>query len=465
MRWPAWGGNARTPETGGAGTAVAEAGRPVVVTVHGTNDALPDATGSQWWQIGSPFAEALRLELANRGFADAEVVPHQWTGSNSDADRLAAASALAKTLTGLAKTGRPLAVLGHSHGGNIVMEALAHGTARRRLQSVVSFGTPFFTRRLKVVPWLIAVFQIILGLVVTPIMVGYIIAILGAKTGMKVEGVLFFGLLAVVGLASLRAGIRKVWHRRLATRNLAASFDAARWLVLHSPRDEAMRVLETAAALQPRYVTVESARRSLTAFAALAGVAGTLLLFGWHWRYFLDPIITKLQAGQYDFGTAVDFTFILLFPIVFAAIAGIIRLIAWLGGARAYAYTLNLLIHGGVVGAAYGGDAAFNLVKVTRTPPYAPSALEARIDALNLGGIDDSAIFQAAHQLYDSVVAADTVEGGIGDPDVMWKRLSDALYHNAYMRDAGVIAGVAEHLARGWRGALSGAGAPPSATS
>ena len=32
----------------------------------------------------------------------------------------------------------------------------------------------------------------------------------------------------------------------------------------------------------------------------------------------------------------------------------------------------------------------------------------------------------------------------------MWKRLSDALYHNAYMRDRGVIAGVAEHLAIGW---------------
>ena len=33
------------------------------------------------------------------------------------------------------------------------------------------------------------------------------------------------------------------------------------------------------------------------------------------------------------------------------------------------------------------------------------------------------------------------------------------LYH-----DGGVIAGVAEHLARGWRGTFSGAGAPPSAT-
>jgi hypothetical protein len=42
----------------------------------------------------------------------------------------------------------------------------------------------------------------------------------------------------------------------------------------------------------------------------------------------------------------------------------------------------------------------------------------------------------------------DEGEAGIGDPDVMWKRLSDALYHNAYMRDARIAATVAEHLAQ-----------------
>jgi MFS family permease len=351
----------------------------------------------------------------------------------------------------LARSGRPVAILGHSHGGNIVMESLARGTAAGRIAGVVSFGTPFFTRRLKTVPWLIALFQVLLGLVITPIMIGYIVAILGAETGLKVEGILLFGLLALAGLASLRAGIRKLLHRHLAERALQRTFDSARWLVLHSPRDEAMRFLEVAGALQPRYVTVSSADRSLTAFAALAGVAGTILLFGWNWFYFLEPIITKVGAGNYGFGTAVDFTFLLLFPVVFAAIYGLVRLIARLGGAWAYARVVNLLIHGGVVGAAYGGDSAFHLTRVTRVPPYVPGARETRIDALDLGGIDDSAVFVAAQQLYDSVLAKDMVEGGIGDPDVMWKRLSDALYHNAYMRDRGVIAGVAEHLIEGWQ--------------
>jgi hypothetical protein len=44
-------------------------------------------------------------------------------------------------------------------------------------------------------------------------------------------------------------------------------------------------------------------------------------------------------------------------------------------------------------------------------------------------------------------VATDGTEGGLADPDTMWKHLSDALYHNAYMRDERVISTVCTHLA------------------
>jgi hypothetical protein len=424
-------------------------GPPAIVTVHGTNDAHPADAGDLWWQRGSPFTQTLAAELAARGIPAAEIVPHHWSGANSDADRLAAARNLADRLTSLSASGRLFAVLAHSHGGNIIMEALGLGGAGPA--SVVSFGTPFFTRKLKMVPWLIALFQVALGVIITPIMLGYIVAVLNSDTNKKIEGVILFGGLALIALASLRAGVRKLLHRYRAERALVRAFDNRRWLVLHSPRDEAMRLLEAAAELQPRYVTVASAERSLTAFASLAGVVGTLGLFGWHAEYFLEPVITKVKAGEYGFATAVDLTFILLFPVVFGAIYALIRIVSKIGGAWLYARTINLLIHGGVVGAAYGGDGAFHLTKVSRLPPYAPGAREARIDALNLGGIDDSAVFLAAQKLYDGVVASSSGEGGIGDPDIMWKRLSDALYHNAYMRDRGVIAGVAEFLVHGWR--------------
>ena len=76
-----------------------------------------------------------------------------------------------------------------------------------------------------------------------------------------------------------------------------------------------------------------------------------------------------------------------------------------------------------------------------------PGVTETRIDALNLGGVDDQAIFESAQDIYEKVLAEEATEGGFGDPDKMWKILSDALYHNAYMRDEGVTRSVAEFLA------------------
>ncbi|OYW56364.1 MAG: hypothetical protein B7Z29_04375 [Hyphomicrobium sp. 12-62-95] len=76
------------------------------------------------------------------------------------------------------------------------------------------------------------------------------------------------------------------------------------------------------------------------------------------------------------------------------------------------------------------------------------------IDAPNLGGIDERAIFDAAYTHYDGTVAMHEAQEGTGDPDTMWKRLSDALDPNAYVRDQRVAATVAEHwLAGGARAA------------
>src|SRR5690606_11157189 len=123
------------------------------------------------------------------------------------------------------------------------------------------------------------------------------------------------------------------------------------------------------------------------------------------------------------------FTFLLLVPVIYGAVFFAIWAIARVGGAWAYARMLTNAIHGGVIGAAFGGDGLYRLVGVTRLPPYLIQAREERIDATDLGGIDDAALFVAAQSLYNSVVANDGPEGGIAHPDVMWKRLSDALYH------------------------------------
>ncbi|MBN9518351.1 hypothetical protein J0H58_07515, partial [bacterium] len=201
-----------------------------------------------------------------------------------------------------------------------------------------------------------------------------------------------------------------------------------------------------AAVLSPHYVKTEAAVRALTAFAALAGVVVTTAVFLLYGGYFLRPIIDKISAGEFGLGTAADFTFLLLVPVVYGAVFLLIAGLARAGGGWLYAQVLSSAIHGGVLGAAFGDDGRFKLTGIRRLPPYLSEAKEQRIDALSFGGVDDAAVFVAAQKLYDSIVAAEGPEGGITDADTMWKRLSDALYHNAYMRDDGVIAVVAEHL-------------------
>jgi hypothetical protein len=423
---------------------------PVIVTVHGTNDHHADDEGDRWWQRGSAFCERLTAELAGRGMPGAQILPLRWSGMNSDYDRLAASVKLTRLLRQLDKSGRRHAVIAHSHGGNVVAEALARTPRARQRGSIVTFGTPFFSRRLKAVPRLIAMFQMVMGVVIAPIMVWYLVTTLMSDTSKKIESVVLFGGLCAMALWNLMRGARKLFYRRLATRAFARGLDPLQWLVVYSPRDEAMRLLESAALISPQYVTVPSAMRSLTAFAKLASVASTGLVFTLTGRYFLEPIVTKVRAGQFGLATAADLTFLLLVPLVYGAIFGLIWLVARLGGAWLWARTLTAAIHGGVIGAAYGGDGPYVLTGVTRTPPYGVSPREARLEAANLGGIDDEAIFVAAHKLYSAVVAHDTPEGGFADPDAMWKHLSDALYHNAYMRDEVVIAGVADHLTEGW---------------
>ena len=420
---------------------------PVIVTVHGTNDADLNDDGARWWQNRSAFSNRLLERLVARGIPQAEILPVHWSGKNSDYDRLRGAETLARVLRRLDSEGRPHAVVAHSHGGNVTVEGLARTRPSPRRGGIISFGTPFFIRKLKSVPLAIALFQTVLGVVIPPVMLWYLIWALSSDTNKKIEAVVLFGGLLAFGLWSLLKGVQRLAHRPLATRLLGRSLAPSQWLVVHSPRDEAMQLLETAAQISPNYVTTGQAMRALTAFAKLAGVVVTVGFFAVFGGYFLSPLVTKIQAGEFGLGTAADLTFLLIVPVIYGAVFLAIWAIARAGGAYLYAKLLTSAIHGGLIGAAYGGDDQFQLTGVTRLPPYLVKAREERIEAVNLGGIDDAALFAAAQSLYNSVAMNDGADGGIADPDTMWKRLSDALYHNAYMRDEQVIDTVADHIA------------------
>ena len=133
-----------------------------------------------------------------------------------------------------------------------------------------------------------------------------------------------------------------------------------------------------------------------------------------------------------------------MIPVVFALIYGAIRLFSWIIGARLLSSLLNVSIYGGIVGAAYGGDDVYALTGVARTPPYLTGVREQRVAAATLGGIDDNAIIEAAREFYSEIVAEEVAEMTFADPDLLMKRMTDALYHNAYMRDGDIVEAVAD---------------------
>jgi hypothetical protein len=425
---------------------------PIIITVHGTFAADPHDDGEQWWQRGSAFMSALAERLADKGIPHIDVQPFHWSGLNSDQARLRAATALAGKLSTAKRQDRPVAVLAHSHGGNVLMEALVQRRTRRPLAAVLTLGTPFFKRRLKPLPTLIALFKVLLGIAVAPAMLMYAwMALPTALDGSRVELIvlplLVLGLVAWAFYSGARALVRQRWARHRAQ----MAIDPARWLVIQSPRDEAMRLLESAVAVKPVFVSRASAHGQWVRFGTVAGVFGTLAFLIVTGSYFLAPIIEKL--GKRDFGPGIiaDFTFLLVIPVVFALIHVAIRLFSWIVGARLLSSMLNVSIHGGIVGAAYGGDDVYALTGVARTPPYLTGVREQRVSAATLGGIDDNAIIEAAREFYSEVVAEDVAEMTFADPDLLMKRMTDALYHNAYMRDGDIVQAVADHLAENFR--------------
>lgn len=440
------------PAKAPADIAAAMEQHPLVITVHGTFAADPSDDGEQWWQRGSAFTTALAERLADKGVPGIDVRPFHWSGLNSDQARLRAAAALAGTLATAKKADRPVAVIAHSHGGNVLMEALVQRRTRRPLAAVLTLGTPFFRRRLKPLPTLIALFKVVLGLAVAPAMLMYAwMAFPTALDGSRIELIVLPLLILAFVVWAFLSGTRALVRQRRASQRAQMAVAPDRWLVIQSPRDEAMRLLESAVAVKPVFVSRASAHGQWVRFGTVAGVFGTLAFLFATGSYFLAPIIEKM--GKRDFGPGIiaDFTFLLVIPVVFALIYVAVRLFSWIIGARLLSSMLNVSIHGGIVGAAYGGDDVYALTGVARTPPYLTGVREQRVAAVNLGGIDDNAIIDAAREFYSEIVAEEVGEMTFADPDLLMKRMTDALYHNAYMRDGDIVEAVADHLTQNFR--------------
>src|SRR5262249_24120196 len=141
------------------GCQMEEAAKETVIIVHGTY-AAPKPGASRWYQpiedvpATEGFITKLNDALQKRGSA-ARCWAHcsqgdqgfYWTGENKWIDRTRAASELGNYVRKLRNEGWCCHIVAHSHGGNVVLEALPQITtalpSSARLGKIVTLGTPF----------------------------------------------------------------------------------------------------------------------------------------------------------------------------------------------------------------------------------------------------------------------------------------------------------------------------------
>ncbi len=123
----------------------------IAIMVHGTYASAADDCGERWWQSGSPFARKIQSLLPNCIRVAGEHEVFHWSGANSERARSKAAAKLLKRLQSLEAEGRDYHLVGHSHGGSVIWNAMKMSVLiRRPLQGLCSWttiGTPFMQHR------------------------------------------------------------------------------------------------------------------------------------------------------------------------------------------------------------------------------------------------------------------------------------------------------------------------------
>jgi len=136
-----------------------EPAKETVIIVHGTW-AAPEPAAKRWYQqidggkLAAGFVAKLDAALQKRG-SPARCWAHcpagnpifQWSGENNWIARTRAASALGDYIARLRKDGWRYHIIAHSHGGNVVVEALPQIVAasgpNEAPGTIVTLGTPF----------------------------------------------------------------------------------------------------------------------------------------------------------------------------------------------------------------------------------------------------------------------------------------------------------------------------------
>lgn len=472
----------RTKEGQANRSAVEDALRtegPVLLTVHGTFAGSLENEGKHWWQRGSQFAGRLQSGIAAKTGVTPQVLPFHWAGTNSEFDRMIAGRRLAAVMRHLEKKKRPYHLLAHSHGGNVIVEAVSRftriGRKKKFLQSVTTFGTPYFRRCLKPMSkgflfyramLLAAIFAAslyILGAaVVTTIVdgvrdgtmnVGFVI---GMIIGLGIFGAIVF----VPTLLLWRSVAPAARNKARFIKGVRKDGLDRRWLALWAKRDEAIGLLMRATAFKAQFVSSRSMGRTLVrASATIAALAIIMLplvvlLFAPNlYQSTTEEIAKDTQARLQNLETyrpAAYFAVVLFFYALplFAALHLILSFLFQLGPQHASAWFLNQTIVGGIRTGMFGDDANFALKGVSRTPEKL-DVVTKELDSTDLDGFADEDALEAAKLFYKELVEIEKDGVTAADPAGVWSRLSDAICHNGYFIDESAVTAVVDHIAGG----------------
>lgn len=233
-----------------------------VFRIHGTFASNDDDDGAAWWQRGSDFQKDLESQLLNGACSD--VIFH-WTGENSAKARARAGMRLFNdVLRSREESGRRYALIGHSHGGAVIQEALVEGFRRGCkldcLVAVISIGTPFLRSRwrissmLQLVPFGIGVTGLLTTLPSIRAAFAYRSAVLDGGDAMgALLATLFWVLLGIATLALTYAVVQSIrplltgsWRIERRMRHALMH----RWIPIASSSDEAILALAGATRAQ-----------------------------------------------------------------------------------------------------------------------------------------------------------------------------------------------------------------------
>jgi hypothetical protein len=245
--------------------------KETIVLVHGTFDS-PLKPGPKWYrhscgeEASKTFADRLDSRLEELGssarcwahvvrkneFAQVplessfEKPAFGWTGANSWLERSNAAFQLAKYLGEVSRAGYRVHVIAHSHGGNIIRQALSQfGDQFNAQGAIVTMGTPFMDEIPQRIPsqrgqWIGLVALLVLVLLAFKVFLDAATSHVSNDWQLADRSWAMAGLvLAIVVLilaAAARVGMPGGRHRKNASRS---------WNIkcLSSPKDEAWQLL------------------------------------------------------------------------------------------------------------------------------------------------------------------------------------------------------------------------------